>query len=261
MAEGKNVEKDRNSEIYRPAKKEAEAKKIVKEAKPKAPEKHVHKESKEHKETAKKEETKHKTEKKEEKKEVHAKKAVEKKEEMKKEEKTEKNSKKGKAEKKEAEKGKDDKAGKGKDEKKEPEKKKKVKQKSRKVMVRQSDEMLAKRRTIATAADNPTFRGRFGKRNIRKKSKAKWDKWRVPRGIDVKRVVSDGFVPKVGYSKEKSIRNLHPSGFREVLVRGVKDFDKVPTNTAIRISAGIGKRKKLMIVDRAIEKGIKVLNP
>lgn len=148
----------------------------------------------------------------------------------------------------------------GKEEKKEKPVKKKEK-KNRKVSVKKTKEVEELQKEIKAKKDLPTFRGRFGKRNIRKKSKAKWDKWRVPRGIDVSHVVSDGFDPKEGYRTPRSVRDVHPSGYKEFVVRTEKEIEKIPKNHAIRIVAGLGRKKKLAIVDKAIEKGVKVLNP
>ena len=159
----------------------------------------------------------------------------------------------------------DQKDAKGKDEKKEEKKEvkkpKRKKQKSRKVQVKKSKEIIEQRSKVLGKRGLPTFRGRFGKRSTRKKSIAKWDKWRFPRGIDVSHEMSDGYTPKEGHRTPRAIRDTHPSGFKEFYVKQIKDIEQVPNNHAIRILRGIGKKKKLDIVDKAIEKGIKVLNP
>ncbi len=139
--------------------------------------------------------------------------------------------------------------------------KKKEEKKSRKVAVKRSAKVLADRKKMFGKNGTPTFRGRFGKRNIRRKSIAKWDKWRVPRGIDVQNEKDDGFRPGEGYRGPRSIRAVHPSGFREFMVKTAAEIEKVPENHAIRIQAGIGRRKKVAMVDKAISMGIKVLNP
>jgi len=147
--------------------------------------------------------------------------------------------------------------------KKEPKaKKKKVKQKSRKVIVKAKADVAGNRDACLHKGSLPTFRGRFGKRNIRRKSIAKWNRWRVPRGIDVKREMSDGYMPRVGFATPKAIRHLHPSGYREVIVRTLKEVETVSQKGfAVRIAAGIGSRKKMIIVDKAIARGLRVLNP
>jgi len=89
--------------------------------------------------------------------------------------------------------------------------------------------------------------------------------WRKPRGHDSKmRLQKKGKPPivKVGYRQPKAIRGLHPSGFKEVLVRNLKDLEKVdPSREAVRLSATLGKRKREQILAVVKERGIKVLNP
>ena len=54
---------------------------------------------------------------------------------------------------------------------------------------------------------------------------------------------------------------LHPSGFNDVLVCNMKELEALdPAADAARISASIGKRKKQLMLDKASELGIKVLN-
>ena len=108
---------------------------------------------------------------------------------------------------------------------------------------------------------HPVFRGRFGKKNIRRKSIAKWDKWRKPHGIDLDKCIAHGFRPKTGYRTRAEIRGIHPSGYREVMVCNMNDLGKINTKThAARLSATMGKKKRNEIVKKANEKGIWVLN-
>lgn len=108
---------------------------------------------------------------------------------------------------------------------------------------------------------HPVFRGRFGKKNIRRKSIAKWDKWRMPHGIDLDKGIEHGFRPRIGYRGCVEIRGIHPSGYREVMVCNFNDLEKIdPKTQAARLSATIGKRKRNEIVTKANAKGIWVLN-
>ena len=51
------------------------------------------------------------------------------------------------------------------------------------------------------------------------------------------------------------------SGFNDVLVCNMKELEALdPAADAARISASIGKRKKQLMLDKASELGIKVLN-
>ncbi|MFQ5711694.1 MAG: 50S ribosomal protein L32e [Candidatus Geothermarchaeales archaeon] len=90
------------------------------------------------------------------------------------------------------------------------------------------------------------------------------ERWRRPRGIDSKmRLKKKGWPksPSVGYRTPKKVRGLHPSGFRDVLVQCISDLDGInPEVEAARIAGRIGKRKRLEIIERANELGIRVLN-
>ena len=108
---------------------------------------------------------------------------------------------------------------------------------------------------------HPVFRGRFGKKNIRRKSIAKWDKWRFPRGIDLDKGIEHGMQPRIGYRSQKEIRGVHPSGYKEVLVCNLNDLEKVNVKVqAVRFSATIGKKKKNELVKKANEMGAWILN-
>jgi large subunit ribosomal protein L32e len=88
--------------------------------------------------------------------------------------------------------------------------------------------------------------------------------WRRPRGRDNKMRIKEkakGKRPSIGFGAPKSLRGLHPSGFKEVLVANVNDLMKLNKNEAARISSKVGKKKKVEIVNKAKELGIKVLNP
>lgn len=111
----------------------------------------------------------------------------------------------------------------------------------------------------------PVFRGSFGKKSVRRKSIDKWDKWRRPKGGNHwskrKRYKEDGAWPKPGYRTPLEIRDMHPSGFREVLVNNVKELTDVDATThAIRIAGTVGKRKRIEIKAKAQELGLKLLN-
>ena len=71
-----------------------------------------------------------------------------------------------------------------------------------------------------------------------------------------------GFMPSVGYGAPKELRGLHPSGFREVLIQNLNDLEKIDREKeAGRISHRIGKKKRKLILERAKELNIKILNP
>lgn len=90
------------------------------------------------------------------------------------------------------------------------------------------------------------------------------DAWRRPKGTDSRmRLRLRGWpkLVKIGYGVPQKVRGLHPSGFRDILVHTTEDLEHLnPEIDAIRLSSKLGAKKRRMIVDRANELGLKVLN-
>jgi len=90
------------------------------------------------------------------------------------------------------------------------------------------------------------------------------DVWRRPRGRHSKQRRHFKYrppMPRIGYASPKKVRGLHPSGFKEKLVYNVKDLEKIDASKeAIRIAHTVGKKKRMEIIAKADELGIKVLN-
>lgn len=89
--------------------------------------------------------------------------------------------------------------------------------------------------------------------------------WRKPRGIHSKTRMKMRYrrpMVSVGYRGPKKARGLHPSGFEEVMVRNAEELSKVEDaeRQAVRIAHAVGQRKRTMIIERADELGIRVLN-
>ena len=139
--------------------------------------------------------------------------------------------------------------------------KEKKAKKSRKIIVKASKETSVLRNLTQTRPSMPIFRGSFGQKGVRKIKTAKWNRWHVPRGIDKNHDQSEGFIPRGGYRSMKSIRHRHPSGYNEVMIKTLHELSGAKKGVAVRIISGIGKKKKMEIVDKAIGMGIKVLNP
>ncbi len=89
-------------------------------------------------------------------------------------------------------------------------------------------------------------------------------KWRKPKGNDNKmRLHWKGYpaVVSIGYRSPEQVRGLHPSGFEIVIVHSVKDLESVnPQKQAIYIARTVGLKKRLEIIRKAKELGIKILN-
>jgi large subunit ribosomal protein L32e len=89
-------------------------------------------------------------------------------------------------------------------------------------------------------------------------------KWRKPRGKHSKlreREKGKGFHPNPGWGAPRALKGLHPSGFREILVSNVKQLEKFdPKNEAVKISHTVGKKNRMVILKKADEMKLKVLN-
>lgn len=94
--------------------------------------------------------------------------------------------------------------------------------------------------------------------------------WRRPRGIDNKKRTKIGRMgasPNIGYGKPASIRHTHPNGKKEVRVENMAQLsiaigaEAAASKYAIRIAAGVGKKKKTLLVGAAQKAGLIVLNP
>ena len=110
---------------------------------------------------------------------------------------------------------------------------------------------------------NPRKKPEFNRHGAYAKRVSK--SWRRPRGRDNKMRIKEkakGKRPSVGFGAPKDLKGLHPSGFKEVMVANVNDLMKINKDKeAARIISKVGKKKKVEIVNKAKELGIKVLNP
>lgn len=97
----------------------------------------------------------------------------------------------------------------------------------------------------------PNYRGKHGKRRVKAR-------WRKGKGVDNKkriRKASHGACPRVGYGNPAPLRHVHPKGLPEVLVCNLKDLESAKGMLA-RVSSSIGRKKRLLIQQRAKELGI-----
>ena len=84
----------------------------------------------------------------------------------------------------------------------------------------------------------------------------KWRKSKMKRQLKRRPPMVD-----VGFRGPVAARDLHPSGFEEVLVYNVDGLEGIdPKKQAVRIGGTVGTKKRIAIEDRADELGIRVLN-
>ena len=87
--------------------------------------------------------------------------------------------------------------------------------------------------------------------------------WRRPRGRDSRMRKKDAGWPKsvsIGYRSPVKVRGIHPSGFEEILIHNTKDLEKVNSKNVVRIGHTVGLKKRLMIIEKANELNLRVLN-
>lgn len=88
--------------------------------------------------------------------------------------------------------------------------------------------------------------------------------WRRPKGIDNKaRKKKKGVIasPNIGYRTPRKVRNLHSSGFKEVVVHNIKELEQVDARKeVVKFAHAVGRQKRVMLQDRADELNVLILN-
>ncbi len=89
--------------------------------------------------------------------------------------------------------------------------------------------------------------------------------WRSPKGKSSRvRRSKKGWpkVVKIGYSRPKATKGLHPSGLREVIVWRPQDLENLDQKTQVaRIAHTVGEKKRVQILEQAKKTNIRILNP
>ena len=89
--------------------------------------------------------------------------------------------------------------------------------------------------------------------------------WRRARGVTSKIRKEEAGWPakvKVGYGTAARTRGLHPRGLRERLVYRLSDLDALdPKVHIVKISARVGERKRLLILEELRQRNLHVANP
>lgn len=90
------------------------------------------------------------------------------------------------------------------------------------------------------------------------------ENWRKPKGKDNKMRKQMSGVPaivKIGYGGPRAARGLHPSGYTDHVVHNIAELLALdPRKDAARLGHTVGKKKRLEIIAKAKEKGVKILN-
>ncbi|MDD1665961.1 MAG: 50S ribosomal protein L32e [Methanomicrobiales archaeon] len=107
-------------------------------------------------------------------------------------------------------------------------------------------------------------RARFQRRGIHEKKRLA-AVWRKPKGRHNKlrrQIKAKGPLPRPGYGSPAAVRGLHPSGLSDILVANEAMLAGLdPEVHAVRIAAGVGMKKKMEIQKKAMDAGLRVLNP
>jgi large subunit ribosomal protein L32e len=107
-------------------------------------------------------------------------------------------------------------------------------------------------------------RARFVRQGVHAKKRLA-ESWRRPRGLHNKQrrlYKAKGAHPSPGFGAPAAIRGYHPSGFMDMLVHNPGELEGLdPQVHAVRIGGSVGNRKRALIQQKALEYGLKILNP
>ena len=86
-------------------------------------------------------------------------------------------------------------------------------------------------------------------------------KWRRPKGKGNKvrrQRRGKSLMLQVGFKSPKEVRGLNKEGLREILVSNVSDLAQITKGCVAVISSGVGRRKKIEILNEVKKKNIKI---
>jgi large subunit ribosomal protein L32e len=90
--------------------------------------------------------------------------------------------------------------------------------------------------------------------------------WRKPKGIDgrVRRRFKGAIpMPSIGYGSDKQTRNVHPHGFKTVVVNNVKELEMLMMHNrtyAATVAHSVSLKSRREIITRAEQLAIRVTN-
>jgi len=88
-------------------------------------------------------------------------------------------------------------------------------------------------------------------------------KWKRPTGLQSKmRHQFKGYARRVkqGWRSPQEIRGFHLLGLKPVMINNIKELESVKKDEGIIIGSNVGTRKKLLIMEKATQLSIKILN-
>ena len=104
----------------------------------------------------------------------------------------------------------------------------------------------------------------FRRQDAHKKDRLSRTGYRKPRGRQSKmRLHKRGYarVVSVGYGSPAEAKDLHPTGYMPFIINTLAELDNLdPKKEGVMISSTVGLKKKLAILQRALELKLKVLN-
>jgi len=90
--------------------------------------------------------------------------------------------------------------------------------------------------------------------------------WRKPKGIDsrVRRRFKGAIpMPSIGYGSDKRTRNIHPNGFKSVVINNVAELELLMMHNRIyaaTVAHAVSSRVRREIIERAEQLAIRVTN-
>jgi large subunit ribosomal protein L32e len=90
--------------------------------------------------------------------------------------------------------------------------------------------------------------------------------WRKPKGIDgrVRRRFKGAIpMPSIGYGSDKRTRNIHPNGFKSVVIQNVSELDMLMMHNrtyAATVGHSVSSRVRKLIIERAEQIAVRVTN-
>lgn len=121
-------------------------------------------------------------------------------------------------------------------------------------------------RLMAVRALNDKRRPRFTRQaSYRYYRIGRWNNWRRPRGQQSKQRRHYGYrstIVSIGFGSPRVSRGRTPTGFRPVIVHTPVEIDALDAQRdAAIIARTVGTKKRLVLEEKARQKGVHVLNP